>query len=517
MKIIKKIFSALALITVCAMLAGCQKFEFNGRSGRKIGFNVSSTDTKASAMTTAGLQTAAQFGLIAVNDKSYVDNSTGTTYSAGKYFESIVKYSSGNWDTYDSTGSSQTDFMWINGQSMHFWSYYPLDADVDSAAEGIRTITSPSALSESLTFTYSQPALTTTFVDATKQKDLIFAGNKETRTFDKDGDITDTSSSNTSYSPTTDKNDVDIRFYHALSEIRFCVSTDDGSLDSGLKITKIAIDAAGSGSCQFTLPSTFEWSDLSDWRTFSQTCGTLPSTTNSEWKVGKYTHSTLGEKILYTNLNSFFMIPSTDLSSVSIEVTFLLPDNTTYVTKNFDLTSSSGEEWEAGKYYNYKIGAHLSTSLTMSLSLLDWDYMEKAYDYTASPTCTDEAGKLKMTNESPAGSKTVVADTPVEAKFTLDTPIGATWLVSVTNTDAFEVYTLDGTGTENPAYGTIQNDSVGTPAPCTFYIKAKPGIDRSTVLSTKIHITVRLVDGTYVNVDDLLGVSGWNIILNPLS
>ena len=516
MKIINKIFSALALIAVCGMLAGCQKFELNGRNGRKIGFSVSSEDTKATAMTTTGLQSEAEFGLIAVSDKSYVDNETGTSYSAGLYFKSVVKYASGNWDTYDSTGSSQTDFMWINGQSMHFWSYYPLDGDVDAAAEGLRTITTPAALSETLTFTYSQPTPTTTFVDATNQKDLIFAGNKETRTFDKDGDITDTSSSNTSYSATTDKNDVDIKFYHALSEIRFCVSTNDGSFDSGLKITKVAIaNAAGSGSCKFTLPSTFVWSSLGDRTTYSQNCGALPTATNAEWKVGTYTNTSSVTKNLYTNLNSFFMIPESNLSSVSLEVTFLLPDGTTYVTKNHALTSS--DFWEAGKYYTYKIAASLSTSLTMSLSLLDWDYMEKAYDYTASPTCTDEAGKLKMTNESPVGSKTVVADTPIEAKFTLDTPIGATWLVSVTNTDAFEVYTLDGTGTENPAYGTIQNDSVGTPAANTFYIKAKPGIDRSTVLSTKIHITVRLVDGTYVNVDDLLGVSAWNIILNPLS
>ena len=500
MKKINKISCAVGLIAAFCILAGCEKIEDFSRNGApKIMLKVRSIETKSAANVLSNLQSDG-FNMIAVSDGKWVDHTNNdATNSAGTYFSDKVTYTSGDWATTD-------EHLWLNEGTIHFWSYYPISLGTGSGV-AVRTITDPAPGSDDLYFTYSQPAVAAGS-DATNQKDIIFAGNEETRTFNKvTGKITAATSSDAGYTTSARKDSTfDITFYHALSEIKFCVSTDDGTFDPALTITKVAIvNAAGSGSCKFTLPSTFAWSGLSDRTTYSQNCPALTS-----WTSGSYsTHN------LYTYENSFFMIPESDLSSVSLEVTFLLPDGTTYVTKNHALTSS--DSWEAGKYYKYKIEASLSTSLTMSLSLLDWDFMEKAYDYTAGPAVTPGVGELNMTNESPVGSKTVVADTPIEATFTLDTPIGATWLVSVTNTDAFEVYTLDGTGTENPAYGTIQNDAVGTPAPCTFYIRAKPGIDRSTVLSTKIHITVRLVDGTYVNVDDLLGVNDWNIILNPLS
>ena len=505
MKKLNRISSALALIAVCAIFAGCQKMDESRRGGAAIRFNVSAAETKAVANTTAGLNTDGQsFGIIAVADGDWVDNETNVTTEAddGNYFEAVVKYASSDWKT-DSTGGTQTDYMWLNNVGIHFWSYYPLSLGT-ATGSAVRTIAAPAPDSDVLSFTYAQPAAVAGS-DATKQQDIIFAGNAETRKFNDAGEIT-----------TSGKDEkVDVTFYHALSEIRFAVSTNDGTFDPTLTITKVAIaNAAGSGSCDFTLPSTFAWSNLADRTTYSQNCGTLPTATNAEWKVGTYTNTTLGTKNLYTNLNSFFLIPESDLSAVSLEVT-LKTSLGDYITKNVALPST--DSWKAGYYYTYKIGATLTIGLGLTLELLDWDYIEKEYDYTAGPSVTPGVGELQMTNESPAGSKTVVADTPIEAKFILDTPIGATWLVSVTNTDAFEVYTLDGTGSENPAYGTIQNGALGTPGECVFYIKAKPGIDRSTVLSTKIHITVRLADGTYVNVDDLLGVSDWNIILNPLS
>ena len=187
-------------------------------------------------------------------------------------------------------------------------------------------------------------------------------------------------------------------------------------------------------------------------------------------------------------------------------------DKTCYL----ELPSTSGS-WEAGKCYSMDL-AFFETTVKIKLSVEPWDFVEKSYDYNSVPALGSNGFKLSMTNTVAADSKDAVADaTPVEITFALDTPKGATWLASVTNTDAFEIYTTDGTGAENPAYGIIENASTGLPATCTFYVKAKTGIDRSTVLTTKVHVTVRTVDGTYINVDDILGASDWTIILNPLS
>ena len=187
-------------------------------------------------------------------------------------------------------------------------------------------------------------------------------------------------------------------------------------------------------------------------------------------------------------------------------------DKTCYL----ELPSTSGS-WEAGKCYSMDL-AFFETTVTIKLSVEPWDFVEKSYDYSSVPALGSNGFKLSMTNTVAADSKDAVADaTPVKITFALDTPKGATWLASVTNTDAFEIYTLDGTGAENPAYGIIENASTGLPATCTFYVKAKTSIDRSTVLTTKVHVTVRTVDGTYINVDDILDASDWTIILNPLS
>ncbi len=491
----------LALIAVCGMSAGCQKLEETEKGDTAILFKVNTDGTR--------VDNDFKFSLIAVADDDWIDKDTKVKTEAGSYFEAMVKYDGSSWKTYNASGATQTDYMWLSNVGIHFWSYFPTSLGT-STGSAVRTITAPEPESDVLTFTYSQPAASAGS-DATNQQDILFAGNKESRKFNAAGKITDVL---TGSALTADKNDINIKFYHALSEIRFAVSTDDDTFDPSLTITNVAIlNAAGSGSCEFTLPSTFEWSDLDNRCDYSQDYGTLPSETNSEWNVGSYTNSSSIEKNLYTNLNPFYLIPEDDLSSLSIEVTFKNGSGSTF-TKTVTIPNTS---WEAGKYYTYKIAAKLSTSLSMSLSLLDWDYIETKYDYTALPSTTPGVGELNMSNKSSEGSTTVVADTPIKATFTLDTPIGGTWLVSVTNTDAFEVYTLDGTGSENPAYGIIQNDSLGVPAQNTFYIKAKSGIKRSTVLSTKIHITVRLTDGTYVNVDDILGVDDWNIILNPLS
>lgn len=191
-------------------------------------------------------------------------------------------------------------------------------------------------------------------------------------------------------------------------------------------------------------------------------------------------------------------------------------DGSVQPTAYLELPYEGTYGWEAGACQNMEL-SFTEYSVQLSLSVEPWNYIENSYDYTAAPTAT-AGGKLKMSNTSSSAPKDAVADaTPVKITFTLDSPMGATWLASVTNTDAFEIYTLDGTGSENPAYGVIQNSNIGTPEECVFYVKKKTGIVRDAVLTTKVHVTVRTVDGTYINIDDILDAADWTIILNPLS
>ena len=261
--------------------------------------------------------------------------------------------------------------------------------------------------------------------------------------------------------------------------------------------------------------------------TFSTTPGYKELITNSGGVVLAYTESManiIGTPSASDNM-PILMWPQTaeeldaDISSATKTGTYLEivykkgteSDKTCYL----ELPSTSGS-WEAGKCYSMDL-AFFETTVTINLSVEPWDFVEKSYDYSSVPALGSNGFKLSMTN-TVGTSKDAVADaTPVEITFALDTPKGATWLASVTNTDAFEIYTTDGTGAENPAYGIIENASTGLPATCTFYVKAKTGIDRSAVQTTKVHVTVRTVDGTYINVDDILGASDWTIILNPLS
>ena len=483
MKKINIISCAVWLITAFCVLAGCEKIDGFGKGAPRMKFKVTTLETKGATNTTASLNTSGEsFEMMAVADGDWKDNETNVAGSAGKYFDATVKYDGSDWATYD--GSTKAEFLWLNDVQIHFWSYYPSSLGTGTGA-AVRTITTPSAANDTLSFTYTQPAAGTSspFQDATNQNDIIFAGNKETRTFDKKGEITTSGKDST----------VNITFYHALSAIKFAVSPDDGTFATGLKIKSIKIsNAAGKASCKFGLPSTFKWSGHTSFSDYSQTVNAAFTSLPTGWTSSTFS----GTKTLWTLNESFFLIPQ-DASSVSVTVTF--DQSGSEVVR----TVSLGDTWEAGKYYTYKIEAKIETDISLSLSLMPWSVLEDELDMNSSVSLSSGH---ELSLDGASGKNAIVDDGPVMGSFLLDEPKGATWMVSVTNPEYFTVYnSVSG----DPATGEVDgiNEAI-------FYIKAKDGVDRSVLRSTKLKITLKLADGTYKSIDVELGSQDWNIVLN---
>lgn len=375
--------SLMVLIAASVLVQGCGKLGFPSGHGFAIRPHVSAMSlTKGSTTTTENL---AEFKMIAVTG-DYIDHTISETVKQtptnGIYFTAIAKRSgtgaSASWSTYDSSGSSAQDYYWINENPIVFWSWYPYN--LTTATTGILAVTStpniPTGTStdhDKLSFTYTLP----THVnggDATIQQDLVFAGNVESRTF-QDG--TDNITAATSNGSTHDKNsNLDIKFYHPLAKIQFGVDLSDGSFNKDIQIMKIEIkNVRSTGTCTFTAPSTFAWSDpattdLSN--TWSQSFGTSGVDFSSygsaspslptDWPLNP-------SNSLYICNNAFFLIPQELPADTKIAVTFLV-DGTTIER---DATLPSGSEWKAGYYYTYKIKAQgSSAAFSFGLSLAEW-------------------------------------------------------------------------------------------------------------------------------------------------
>lgn len=186
-------------------------------------------------------------------------------------------------------------------------------ADADKPSYPTKDPTDPasptSPYTGELTFSYTTPAVDGA-TDADRAEDLLFAYSKKVN-----------------FNPYKDSDIINITFHHALAQVRFCVSTDDGTFDKGLKIKSISIsNLATSGTGSFTDSGNAEkneyaysptndsydqfiWTGQTGNVTFGQTYNADFSTsTVSSWAKGTYTKDS-HEYNLYTSQNVFFMTP----------------------------------------------------------------------------------------------------------------------------------------------------------------------------------------------------------------
>lgn len=375
------------LLAAATAVMSCSSPELPMGQGRNIRPNVSAmTLTRGTTTTVDNLSV---FKMMSVTDE-YIDHKISETDKQtptdGIYFTAYVKNAgtgtNQNWNTYASaSATTATEYYWINENKMVFWSWAPFDSNVKGTLviDDTPVIPTGSATDyNKLEFSYTLP----THVDgkdADNQQDLIFAGNVESRTFtDGTDNISAATSTNTSYTRTD--NQIDIKFHHALSKIQFGVDLTDNTFNQNIKIKKIEIvNVRSTGTCTFTAPSTFTWSDPASTdlsNTWSQSYGTdgvdfssygsASPSLPTDWPLNS-------SNSLYIGDNAFFVIPQTlAANATSISVTFDIDGSA--ITKTASLPAT---EWKADHYYTYKIKAHGSMAeFSFSLSLADWSERE---------------------------------------------------------------------------------------------------------------------------------------------
>lgn len=256
-------------------------------------------------------------------------------------------------------------YSWVSGVAMNFFAYAPVEP------HGTRTISkADNSVDANYPFTYAAK-VSTGKVTSSNCDDLLFAYTQHTATFDAD----QTSSKyGELISGSSDK--FFLKFYHALAQIRFCLSTDDGTYTSTTKLVSIELlgpesattpgsytGIPSSGSCTFTGPSSFSWpaTNLGAPAAYSQTFNNadFSSSTPTNWVAGTYSPTTGVTKNLYTCTGDvMFVIPQT-LSECVVKITVNDGGTNSVITGKLPetVTGSGVVSWEAGKVYTYKIKA----------------------------------------------------------------------------------------------------------------------------------------------------------------
>lgn len=358
----------LCLVFLCLLAAAsCGKIGISSPGTHAIRCRVVVNDTKSVPITTDGANsttsiTSTGFKLLGYADEDYYSNdpkdnlgSETNPKPAGKYFESSVTHSSG-WSV---SGSPE----WLNGVNIQFFGYAPM------SPSGSFSITrSDTDTSDELSFSYTAPIPATN----SNSQDIVFSYASKTVTYDDKGNI----------GTGLDEN-IDLEFYHALSQIRFCVSTDDDTFSDELRLISIVLKGAKksdgtypglvtSGTCVFDGgDSDFDWTMGSTMSNYTQAFGTggadFSSSTPTGWTKGTYTKNSTTYNLYTCTGDVLFVIPQ-DHTNCAVDVTVQKGATGTPTTLTAKLPDTSS--WVAGMYYTYKI--KMTKSLTLTLLNGDW-------------------------------------------------------------------------------------------------------------------------------------------------
>lgn len=244
--------------------------------------------------------------------------SESTPYPAGLFFSTTVSGSNG------SGWSMSSDQKWLNDVPISFW----------GSKDAALTLTGATTATFNLT------------VDGTvtAQIDPVISYNKEKRTFDSSGEISGASSTGNS-----SNENVNIRFFHALSAVQFM----KGDLAGSYRISNITINGVNSKTtCTVTSDPALSPSEGNSNLTFAHSSNT-PASFTQDYSAGDASLEKSGTtKYDVSDSKTFFMIPQSLGSGANLTVTFTGSNNST-TSSTFSL---SGGEWKDGKYYIYKIG-----------------------------------------------------------------------------------------------------------------------------------------------------------------
>ena len=160
--------------------------------------------------------------------------------------------------------------------------------------------------------------------------------------------------------------------------------------------------------------------------------------------------------------------------------------------------------WEAGKKYHLTI-VFADKMVELKTEVKPWEYEEQAIDYTNDGVTISSGGALawdKTVSSVDDAKKmvSIVNAQPAQAQFTLQTPIGGSWIVSLTgDVNAFEV---------SPSTGVIDTQTA------TIYVR--PLISSPTRdYKVQLKFTVRRSDGRMIAADNIIQANGIYTVVLP--
>ena len=175
-------------------------------------------------------------------------------------------------------------------------------------------------------------------------------------------------------------------------------------------------------------------------------------------------------------------------------------DGKTY-EKRINFPNSS---WEAGKKNQLTI-IFADKMVDLKVQVKDWEYEEQNINYENETPSISSGGALSWDSNISAVDASnkmvsIVNAQPAKAHFTLQTPIGGSWIVSlVGDVNAFEV---------SPASGVIDSN--------TAHISVKPLVSSPTRdYKVQLKFTIRRSDGRLIAADDIIQSSGAYTVVLP--
>lgn len=175
-------------------------------------------------------------------------------------------------------------------------------------------------------------------------------------------------------------------------------------------------------------------------------------------------------------------------------------DGKTYEKRiNFPNTS-----WEAGKKYHLTI-VFADKMVELKTEVKPWEYEEQTIDYTNEGVSMSSGGALTWDRtvssvDDAAKMVSIVNAHPAKAMFTIQTPVGGSWIVSLTgDVNAFEV---------SPATGIIDSQ--------TATIHVRPLVSSPTRdYKVQLKFTVRRSDGRMIAADNMIQGGGIYTVVLP--
>ena len=160
--------------------------------------------------------------------------------------------------------------------------------------------------------------------------------------------------------------------------------------------------------------------------------------------------------------------------------------------------------WEAGKKYHLTI-VFADKMVELRTEVKPWEYEDQTIDYTKEGVSVGDVGALAWNRtvssvDDAAKTVSIVNAQPAQAMFTIQTPIGGSWIVSlVGDVNAFEV---------SPSTGIIDSQ--------TATVHVRPLVSSPTRdYKVQLKFTVRRSDGRMIAADNIIQANGTYTVVLP--